>query len=167
MDRARRSAHTPHRLTACQIRIPLPRCLNNYLHFSVDEGAVQNNTIVEVVPPLLPKPPVLATGRSRRKSGVEVDKEGDADDDQTLSGPFYSATTLSIQWANADAGVDKKSSLASSSGHHPVRADMLRTSVRFSSSKMVNPTTAEWNVDVQLALQGFHYPGLDTTAKVK
>lgn len=151
-----------------QVRIPLARCLNNYLYFSVDESCVQDKIAVVVHPHLLPKPsPVPGLKSKSKNESVEGEANGDADEDFTMSGPFYCTTSLCLRWAVADAGTDKDSKHTYGSGPRPVRADVLHVAAVFSRFTRINDNVAQVSVNAQLSLKGAYFPGVDETANVK
>jgi hypothetical protein len=142
--------------------------LNNYLNFCIDESTGQSTTTVEVDPILLPKPQPLSISKNRRSSEVEqILDTSDVDDDQNLQGMFYSSSFVSIRWANDDAGEDTEAKDVSSKGHHPVRAELLRTSIAYSKPQVINRAMVEISLNVDLNLEGAFYPGLDPTANLK
>jgi hypothetical protein len=151
-----------------KVRLPLARCLNNYLYFSVDESCGLESISVDFDPQLIPKPSPMAGSKAKARSDIEaVEANGDASEDQTICGPFPSTSSLCIRWAPADAGIDKDHIHDHGRGHRLVRAEVLHVAAIFSHFNRINDNVAQISVLAQLSLKGIHYPGLDPTAKVK
>lgn len=90
-----------------------------------------------------------------------------AENDQTLSGPFYSTPFLCIRWARADAGMVKHDKITSNGEQRPIRGELLDVSATFSNFKKVDNKLAEVDFQAEIKLSGIHYPGLDSTANFK
>lgn len=145
--------------------------MNNYLNFSIDESCATDNTIVEVDPPLLPKPTPMSIIKSKLESELGLSRvnghEAAAEDEQILSGPFYSTPTLCIRWARADAGMVEDAEAISHRDYRPIRGDLLDIHATYSNFRKMGNNLVEIDVQANIILSGIHYPGLDPTPHFK
>lgn len=89
-------------VTVLQTHIPLPRCLNNKVHFSTDDvDSASSNVTVEFDPPLIKRPsfPTDHTQTEPSAFSGDLDTDVESQEDAMVSGTFAACDVFKVRWA--------------------------------------------------------------------
>jgi hypothetical protein len=153
------------------VSVPIPRCLNNKLHFVSEEddqnSKKDDSLTVEFDPPLVHRPQPRAhksgEGSIFDAGGDETrTMDEDKDSDAAIVGPFPATDTLVVRWANVQAG--KGETPASSPGRYPMRAEAINGKMVVQAlERSEDMGSARITVAMVLSIKGASYPALDKT----
>lgn len=172
------------------VRMAVPFCLNNYLHFTIDESISQQlglpDIAVEVDPPILPvsapRPTSrrnLSTNSLTRSPGsvLQFDDEDDdtltgiaptddagADkDDSTIAGPFQACDALVVRFASEHAGDLALTGSSRATLPNALRAKTASSSIIYRPRQPADADTNETMLDFEanVQLDEPFFPGLD------
>lgn len=156
-----------------EAHIPIPRCLNNKLHFTQDDQDADKNQhiVVEFNPPLVQRSASRST-----ESSSSLDKDLEADDSfgmiedgpsTAVSGPFPATNILVVRWAQAHAAKDADQHVHSRSSFHSVRARSLFSDGQVLSVEKVDEEYADIALRFHVTLQESSYPGLEPISELE
>lgn len=156
-----------------EAHIPIPRCLNNKLHFTRDEEGIESDQrmVVDFEPRLVQR---SVGGPFESSSYLDTELEGgdstglmEDGPQTTVSGSFPATNTVIARWAPVHAAADISQYAHSRSRYHPIRAQSLVIEGQVLNVTEVDQDYADISLRFHANLQGGTYPGLEPAAELE